>query len=257
MDQVDVPCGTLFKPNPYEFWWGWQKFKDGAVAGLQLCRFFEGKPCSRNELDDLEENQWQEDRDPWSENYRIVMQDEAGELVTFSTNSYGGKLAWEELLESYRSDIEHPDLWPVVAAQVGYYDTRDLISAFPLTLTSLAWDEPWADLGSPASGGDSPSRLKARRLPSRKPPGSPSLKTSWTTKSRSSRTIKSGGGVTATRPGNTFNDTGLMPGRLPKMQDIDLETIARGVHGRVEFDPDGGQPWFVPRPQGAASTTIR
>ena len=167
-----MPCGTLFKPNPYEFWWGWQKFKDGGVAGLQLCRFFEGKPCSRNELDDLEESQWKGRgrRDPWSENYRIVMQDEAGELVTFSTNSYGGKLAWEELLESYRADIEHPDLWPVVAAQVGYYDTRDYKRIPKPHFDIVAWDEPWAPPVPllPAQ----PKPIEGPKASSRKPPGS-------------------------------------------------------------------------------------
>jgi hypothetical protein len=141
-DKIEVPIGTTFRPNPFEFWHGWQKFKDGGVAGLQLCRFYEGLPASRNDLDDLEESEWEDERDPWQENYRIVMKDEFGDLVTFSTISYGGKLAWEELLEAYRADIS--DLWPVVAAKVVYYDTKMYRHIPRPHFEIVAWNEPWA-----------------------------------------------------------------------------------------------------------------
>jgi hypothetical protein len=131
----EVPLGTRFRPNPWEFWHGWQRFEDGAVADLKICRFFQGEPCSRDELSEGE----------WEENYRIVMMDEFGELVTFSTLSYGGKLAWEELLEAYRADIEHPDLWPVVVVKCAYYDTKTYKRIPRPHFEIVGWDKPWAE----------------------------------------------------------------------------------------------------------------
>jgi hypothetical protein len=94
-DKLEVPDGTCFKPNPFEFWHGWQRFEDGHIAGLDLCRFFEGEPG-----DPPDEAQREDGESAWQLNWRIVLKDEQDNLLTFSTTSNGGRLAWDELLEA-------------------------------------------------------------------------------------------------------------------------------------------------------------
>jgi hypothetical protein len=132
-DKLEVPEGTRFKPNPFEFWHGWQRFEDGHVAGLNLRRFFEGAPGDPPD-----------EEDGWQRNWRIVMQDEQANLLTFSTTSFGGKLAWDELLEAYGSDTEHAELWPVVAVRTCYYDTKQYKHVPRPTFEIVSWAEPWA-----------------------------------------------------------------------------------------------------------------
>ena len=84
-DKTFVPNGTRFRPNPWEFWHGSQKFEGGRVAHLKICRVTEGQPPSRNELGDLDETLWEGGKDPWQMNSRFVAQEMHGELVTFST----------------------------------------------------------------------------------------------------------------------------------------------------------------------------
>jgi hypothetical protein len=113
-DKTPVPEGTRFRPNPWEFWHGWQKFQDGHIAGLVLCRVTEGKPPLRDTLGDLDESLWKDGRDPWQPNWRFIMQDMAGALLTFSTQSSGGQRAYEDLLNAYFTDKHHENQWPVV-----------------------------------------------------------------------------------------------------------------------------------------------
>ena len=141
----EVPEGTIFRPHMHEFWHGWQKFEGGHVAGLNICRFYEGKPCLRDALDANDPEQWDDPaRDPWQPNWRIVMQDEEKNIVTFSTSSYGGKQAWEDLLNVYYKDREHEDMWPVVENRTEYFDTREYKRIPKPTFRVIYWQEPWA-----------------------------------------------------------------------------------------------------------------
>jgi hypothetical protein len=143
-DKTPVPKGTRFRPNPWEFWWGWQNFEGGRVAGLKLCRVTEGQPPSRNELGDLDETLWEADRDPWQMNSRFVAQDMQGQLVTFSTQSSGGQRACKDLLKAYFADRDHPDEWPVVEIGTGYFTSNEYGQIAKPVFTIVDWVEPWA-----------------------------------------------------------------------------------------------------------------
>jgi hypothetical protein len=136
-NKTEVPAGTLFKPNPFEFWHGWQRFEDGHVADLDICRFYDGEPAKPVDAD--------EEGSGWEPNWRIIMQDEDGKLITFSSVAVGGKIAFEELLEAYRTDTEHSGLWPVVAIRTTHYDTRERKEIARPSFEIVDWIEPWAE----------------------------------------------------------------------------------------------------------------
>ena len=138
-----MPEGTRFTLDPFEFLHGWQKFEDRRVVDLELCRFFEGKPGDSPD-----------DDAGWQRNWRIVLKDEQDSLLTFSTTSYGGKLAWQELLEAYSDDTEHGEAWPVVAVRTEYYDTKEHKGIARPVFEIVAWAEPWASPSGVLPGPD-------------------------------------------------------------------------------------------------------
>lgn len=145
-DKTLVPAGTRFRPNPWEFWWGWQKYENRRVTGLRLCRVTEGQPPSRNDLGDLDEAMWEDPaRDPWAENRRFVALDENGGLVTFSANSAGGRKACHDLLKAFFQDVLHEGQWPVVSLGVGYFTSPEYGQIAKPAFNIVAWDEPWAE----------------------------------------------------------------------------------------------------------------
>ena len=99
----------------------------------------------RNDLGDLDESQWEDGRDPWQMNDRIIMQDMEGGLVTFSTQSTGGRRACDDLLNLYFKDKDHEDLWPVVKIGTTYFNSREYGSIAKPAFTIVGWDEPWAE----------------------------------------------------------------------------------------------------------------
>ena len=101
----------------------WQTFANdtlaSAIAGdLLLYRKGdwsrgEDEKIAREDLGLMDETLWETDQDgkprsPWQPVYRVVMRDQAGKLLTFSTSSWGGKKAVAKLCRDYdRSYQKH------------------------------------------------------------------------------------------------------------------------------------------------------
>jgi len=102
---------------------GWVKFVDGKPEGHRLGYVRAGfKMPDRNELGDDDESTWEtgsngQPKDPWTQTYIVLMRDmDTGELLTFLTNSNGGREAMLKLCQAYAlGGYEEAGLCPVVA----------------------------------------------------------------------------------------------------------------------------------------------
>jgi len=120
--------GTQFIANMDELLIGWIRWSDmkptDHVMGKVSKRF---QPPRRSELGDLDSAQWETDengqtRDPWQLSNYLLMQDEDGQLYTFTTSSRGGLNAVGDLCLKYgKMSRQKPDQYPVVAIGTGSY----------------------------------------------------------------------------------------------------------------------------------------
>lgn len=80
-----------------------------------------------------------------------------GDLVTFSTQTDGGRWACDELLKAYFKDKDHPDLWPVLAIKTAYFTSPDYGRIAKPSFEIVNWSAPWAEPSGallPASSGN-------------------------------------------------------------------------------------------------------
>jgi len=120
--------GTQFIANMDELLIGWIRWSDmkptDHIMGKVSKRF---QPPRRSELGDLDSSMWETDesgkaRDPWQLSNYLLMQDEDGQLYTFTTNSRGGLNAVGDLCLKYgKASRQRPDQYPVVAIGTGSY----------------------------------------------------------------------------------------------------------------------------------------
>lgn len=132
----DVPVGTKFVANMFEFYRGWVRWADNKPTDQIMGRVSDGyHPPKRGELGDMEEDDWELDtdnkrRDPWQETAQIVMKgvdDRADELYTFTTASKGGRDCMAALSDAFSKQRrrQKPDAVPVVAINTSYYEHKE------------------------------------------------------------------------------------------------------------------------------------
>jgi hypothetical protein len=104
-----VPLGTEYWAYVSDWRRGWRKWKDDQIVDNRMVRVADDPcpPVERDELDDLDEAQWEDGRDgepkdPWScENQLPVESVETGERFLFTSPSFGGKIAVEVLCNKW------------------------------------------------------------------------------------------------------------------------------------------------------------
>jgi hypothetical protein len=149
-EKREVPLGTRFTANLDQLWIGWVKYSDGRIVDARFGRLTAGyKRPSRQELGDSDPDLWETDRngdpvDPWVKSDRLIMRDEKGELVTFSTHSVGGRDAIDDLLMYYVDHCyAHPGMWPVVELGSVTYQHRDYGPTKKPEFVQVDWAPMW------------------------------------------------------------------------------------------------------------------
>jgi hypothetical protein len=103
-----VPLGTKYIAHAIGWTKCWIKFLDGEVADRRVYRIALGEqPPEREDLDDLDRDSWPEGvdgnpADPWTFQYLIPLERISdGEVVIFTTSSFGGRRAVADLCGAY------------------------------------------------------------------------------------------------------------------------------------------------------------
>jgi hypothetical protein len=148
-EQKDVPKDARFLANMHEIWRGWVRWFNKQPVEHQLVRIVDGnRPPSREQLGHLDSNVWETDaagepRDPWSRTQRMVLKDMKGNLLTFTTSSWGGKRGLSKLCDAFdRERGEHPDCYPVVKLETEFHKNKDYGSIPEPRFTIVDW-QPW------------------------------------------------------------------------------------------------------------------
>ena len=103
-----VPLGTKYIAHAIGWTKCWIKFVEDEVAERKTYRVALGEqPPEREDLDDLEKDNWPEGidgkpADPWSLQYLLPLEKISdGEVVIFTTSSFGGRRAVADLCTAY------------------------------------------------------------------------------------------------------------------------------------------------------------
>jgi hypothetical protein len=160
---------------------GWIKWEDQRPVEQIMGPVAEGyQPQRRNELGDLDQNEWEVDnegrpQDPWQFSNYIVMKEpgqDASEdnLYTFATSSKGGLGALGALCRDYGKEIRgiHADDYPIVALGTDSYMHRVYGRTKIPTLTVIGW-EPKEQFEAVASVARTPAREEPEPEAARSP----------------------------------------------------------------------------------------
>ena len=92
-DKIDVPVGTRMMIHPVQFPTVYQR-EDGKPTEWRIRELNSAQlPDLRDALDDNDESQWADGKDPWAYVMMIALRDGDGSDLVFSTGSVGGKNA--------------------------------------------------------------------------------------------------------------------------------------------------------------------
>jgi hypothetical protein len=150
-DDRPVPLGTRLLANMIEVWTGHVRWWDNSPVEYRIARLIDFPPeVVREDLGHMDKSLWETDqqgnpRDPWQPVDRIVMRDMDGELLTFSTSSWGGRKAVAKLCRDFDQNYQkHPGAWPIVELRSKDRRSADfgLIPEPVFTIVDWApWDE--------------------------------------------------------------------------------------------------------------------
>jgi hypothetical protein len=130
LGDVEIPIGTQFVAHMSGWRRGWRKWRDNEVIVDHMVLIIDDhrEPLERNELDDLDPEYWPpnddgERLDPWSLESQLPLERvETGELLLFTTSSFGGRLAVEILAQKYARSITRG--LPTIKLGVGEFSTK-------------------------------------------------------------------------------------------------------------------------------------
>lgn len=146
-EEEDIPEGAELIMGLNTLKRGWVKWKEQKPVDSRMGLVSEGfRPCNREELGDLDEDDWEEDdngvkRDPWQDTMQVLLKDpESGEVYTYATASKSGKTALGEVSSVYGDrlqDGEDEQAMPVIRLASSFYKHktygRIMIPVFDLT----------------------------------------------------------------------------------------------------------------------------
>lgn len=154
-DEQLVPLGTKYIAHVIGWTKCWIKFVDGEVADRKVYRIALGEqPPEREDLDDLDQDNWPEGvdgnpADPWSFQYLIPLERISdGEVVIFTTSSFGGRRAVADLCAAYakRTTKSAGCGQPVVRLAKAEMPTKKFGKVPRPHFEIVGWDEPPSDI---------------------------------------------------------------------------------------------------------------
>jgi hypothetical protein len=150
-----VPLGTEYIAHAKAWVKCWIKFVDGKVAERKVYRVALGeRPPEREDLDDLDKDNWPEGidgnpADPWSLQYLIPLEKTSdGEVVIFTTSSFGGRRAVADLCGAYakRTTKSASCGQPIVKLAKAEMPTKKFGTVPRPQFDIVGWDEPSKDI---------------------------------------------------------------------------------------------------------------
>jgi hypothetical protein len=164
--EVDVRATDPFVVDVLSYREGWFRWENKKPTHKFLGRRVDGFISPpRHVLPEADQDEWpigpKGPTDPWQEVQQLVLRDlTTGQLVTWTTNSYGGRLALGELFDNFVTESKkHPALSPVVLLTSYDRPTADY-GKVPAPRFKLI---DWQAFGEDASPPGEPSRLTALR----------------------------------------------------------------------------------------------
>jgi hypothetical protein len=153
-----VQLGTQFVANMDELWHGWQRWFNGKIVDHKISRVIDCAPrILRDELGNLDESLWEtgpsgEVMDPWQQVQRLVMREANGKrLVTFSTSSWGGRVALGKLAADYDAERDdYPGAYPIVQLGVFMQRHKQYGEIPQPRFDIVGWTEGFSDGAAPA-----------------------------------------------------------------------------------------------------------
>jgi hypothetical protein len=149
-----VPLGTEYIAHPEAWVKAWIKFVDDKVAERKLYRVARGeKPPERDELDDTDSSVWPSgDKDPWSLQYLLPLEDSvSGTITVFTTSSVGGRIAVGQLCSAWAQRVKrgyHGQ--PRVELQVGALKSKKFGEVPAPELKIIGWTDATGDASTQA-----------------------------------------------------------------------------------------------------------
>lgn len=146
-EEEEIPAGTELIMGLNVLKRGWIKWVDNKPADSRMGLVAEGfRPCNREDLGDLDEDNWEEDddgnkRDPWQDTMQVLLMDpNDGRVFTYATASKSGKTALGESASAYGDrlqDGEDPSAMPIIRLASSFYKHKKygkiMIPVFELT----------------------------------------------------------------------------------------------------------------------------
>jgi hypothetical protein len=126
-DKSPVSMGARMLLHPVSVAEGFVKWEDGRPAEWQIRELANPTqtPISREDLGDLDKNDWADGKDPWAPIMMVAMKDESGAVLTFSSSTTGGRNAIRKVLRDWRlARGKHPGRVPVVELDVDSYEHK-------------------------------------------------------------------------------------------------------------------------------------
>lgn len=148
-EEEEIPEGTELIMGLNTLKRGWQKWLENKPVDARMGYVSEGyRPVNRDELGDLDEEQWEADdqnkgqvRDPWQKTMSVLLKHpETGEVYTYAPSSKSGMTALGEAAQLYGNrlqDGEDPEAMPIVRLGSSFYKHKTygkiMIPVFEIT----------------------------------------------------------------------------------------------------------------------------
>ena len=124
----EIPLGHEYRAYCADWTRGWVKFIDGEYVDSKLYRVADRvAPPERDELGDMDRAAWPGGKDPWVfQNYLPLEDVETGDLVTFVTQSVGGKIAIGKLCTEWARNVKQgrDSGPPLIELRVGEFTSK-------------------------------------------------------------------------------------------------------------------------------------
>jgi hypothetical protein len=162
---AELKDGDRFIVDVLSYSEGWTRWQDRKPTHRFLARRVDGFISPpRHVLPEADKKTWpagpKGSTDPWQEEQRIVLRNMAtGQLVTWSSGSYGGRIALAALLDAFAAESkQHPGHMPVV--ELSSYARATDYGPTPTPQLEIV---DWQPFGEGASPPGNPARLTATR----------------------------------------------------------------------------------------------
>lgn len=161
-----IPLGSEYLAHAIGWTKSWVKFVDGEVVERKTYRVAKGEqPPEREELGDDDKDAWPEGldgkpSDPWSLQYLLPLEKihSGGDLVIFTTSSFGGRRAVADLCSTYVKRMKkNADCGqPIVKLSKVDMPTKKFGKVPRPDFQIIGWDEPSQDIDvlPPDKGGN-------------------------------------------------------------------------------------------------------